>query len=103
MKRKAKSKSGEPTARVAEPAAVYGLPMLVNVRAAKDALSGLLEKASRGEEVIITSDGKPKARLVAVRNTAKPFRVDWALLKSIPWRGGKTAEQLIREERDSGF
>ncbi len=103
MKRTVKPKSTASTGRIAEPASVYGLPTLMNVRAAKDALSGLLEKASRGEEVIITSDGKPKARLVPVRNTAKPFRVDWALLKSIPWRGGKTAEQLIREDRDSGF
>jgi prevent-host-death family protein len=103
MKRKRKANPVEQTSRVAEPVAVYGLPMLVNVRAAKDTLSGLLERASRGEEVIITSDGKPKARLVAVRKIGKPFKVDWALLKSIPWRGGKTAEQLIREERDSGF
>ena len=103
MKEKRKPKPVEETARVSEGAAVYGLPMLVNVRAAKDALSGLLEKASRGEEVIITSDGRPKARLVSMRKTAKPFKVDWGLLKSIPWRGGKTAEQIIREERDSGL
>jgi prevent-host-death family protein len=53
----------------------------INVRAAKDQLSSLLEQASRGAEIIITSDGHPKARLVPVRSHGKPYSVDWKWLK----------------------
>src|SRR5689334_21414528 len=52
-------------------------PTVINVRAAKDQLSSLLEQAASGHEVIITSDGMPKAKLVPVRPARKPFRVDW--------------------------
>ncbi len=84
-------------------AAVLENPLSINVRAAKDGLSSLLERAARGLETIITSDGEPKARLVPVAKKRKPFRVDWELLKSIPIRkGARRAEEIIREERDSG-
>ena len=74
---------------------------LINVRAAKDQLSSLLEQAASGHEVIITSDGMPKARLIPVKPARKPFRVDWALLRSVkPKPGVKSAEEILREERD---
>ena len=38
---------------------------VVNVREAKDQPSGLLERAARGEKIIVTSDGRPKAMIVA--------------------------------------
>ena len=71
--------------------------MHINVRAAKDQLSSLLEDAAQGNEIVITSDGKPKAKLVPVKKTRKAFRVDWELLRSMPVTGGPTAEDLIRE------
>ena len=75
--------------------------MLINVRAAKDQLSSLLEHAARGNEVIITSDGHPKAKLVPFKSVRRPFRVDWALLGSVkPKAGAKSAEEIIREDRD---
>jgi prevent-host-death family protein len=75
--------------------------MVVNVRAAKDQLSSLLEQAARGNEVIITSDGLPKAKLVPVRARRQPFRVNWDLLRSMPLvTTGPTTEQLVREDRD---
>lgn len=81
--------------------AVLESPLTINVRAAKDSLSSLLERAAQGLEVIITSDGKPKAKLVPVEKTQKPFRVDWELLRSMPIRkGARRAEDIIREERD---
>src|SRR5437867_13315192 len=52
-------------------------PLQINVRAAKDNLSNLLEQASIGHEIIITSDGKPKAKLVPVQTKRKRFKVDW--------------------------
>ena len=77
-------------------------PLTVNVRAAKDSLSSLLERAAQGLETIITSDGVPKAKLVPVEKKRKSFRVDWELLRSIPIREGAIpSEVLIREERDS--
>ena len=75
--------------------------MHINVRAAKDQLSSLLEEAAQGNEIVITSDGKPKAKLVPVKKIRKVFRVDWALLRSMPVTAGPSAEELIREDRDS--
>jgi prevent-host-death family protein len=37
---------------------------------AKNRLSSLLERAERGEEIVITRRGKPVARLVPVRESA---------------------------------
>src|SRR6266481_3169669 len=73
-------------------------PLQINVRAAKDNLSSLLEEASRGNEIIITSDGRPKAKLVPVEMKRKKFKVDWELLHSMPVTPGPTAEEIIREE-----
>ena len=84
--------------------AVLEGPVSINVRAAKDSLSSLLERAAQGHEIIITSDGVPKAKLVPIQRKRKPFRVDWELLKSIPIRkGARRSEDIIREERDSGY
>lgn len=72
----------------------------VNVRAAKDQLSRLLEQAAQGASVVITSDGLPRARLVAFRQERRGFEVDWALLRSQPVAGGPSVTELIRAERD---
>lgn len=47
-----------------EEAATSQLRTEVSVRAAKDQLSSLLQRAAGGEEIVITSDGEPKAMLV---------------------------------------
>lgn len=104
MKRKtfkytlAKSQPGE----LREAAATLDEPeLIVNVRAAKDQLSSLLEQAARGNEVIITSDGEPKAKLVPVRPRRRVFRMDWDLLRSMPLpREVPQAEELVRQDRD---
>ena len=76
--------------------------LVVNVRTAKDQLSSLLEQAAQGNEVIITSDGKPKAKLVPVRAGRKAFRMDWELLRSMPLRRATVrAEDVVREDRDA--
>ncbi|MFZ5495064.1 MAG: type II toxin-antitoxin system Phd/YefM family antitoxin [Verrucomicrobiota bacterium] len=48
----------------------------VSVREAKDQLSALLQRAEAGEEIVITSDGEPKAMLVRFRPTpgGKPWQ-----------------------------
>lgn len=76
----------------------------VSVRSAKDHLSSLLEHAARGNEVIITSDGEPKARLLPVRAKSRPFRVDWELLRAQPLvPGALGAEDFVRADRDGRY
>jgi len=81
-----------------------GIGAAISVRAAKAHLSGLLDEVAAGREVVITSDGKPKARLVPLESGTqrKPFRGTRDHLKTMPkWRDGPTAEELVREDRDS--
>jgi len=42
----------------------------VNLYEAKTDLSALVEQAAAGEEIIIAKNGKPKAKLVAITDTA---------------------------------
>ena len=88
---------------VQEAAAAYAEPEAVSVRAAKDQLSTLLERASQGEEIVITSDGKPKAMIVRYRPriTGKPARSLRELRGSMPVSPDSTG--MIREQRDSGY
>ena len=81
-----------------------GVGASISVRAAKAHLSGLLDEVAAGREVVITSDGVPKARLVPMdREPArKVFTGTWEHLAKMPkWSGGPTADELIREDRDS--
>lgn len=86
-----------------ETVAVPGIGLAIPVRAAKAKLSALLEFVARGQEVTITSDGEPKAVLspVATRSARKAFTGTLDHLKKMPeWRGGPTAEEVVREDRD---
>ena len=47
----------------------------VNLYEAKTQLSRLVERAARGEEIVIAKAGKPMARLVATTEQSKPRRV----------------------------
>jgi prevent-host-death family protein len=76
---------------------------LVTLRDAKSHLSALIEWVSEGREITITSEGKPKARLVPPSETLgrKVFRGMGKFLRDQPIHGGPTADELIREDRDS--
>ena len=81
-----------------------GLGLTISVRAAKAHLSGLLDEVAAGREVVITSDGVPKARLVPMGHKAerKVFTGTWEHLAKMPkWKGGPTADEIIRADRDS--
>lgn len=55
----------------------YGLRRdVVGVREAKDQMSALLQRASSGEEIVITSGGVPKAMIVRYR----------PVLRGKPWQ-----------------
>lgn len=86
-----------------EAAAAYGQRTEVSVREAKDNLSGLLERAANGEDIVVTSDGHPKAMLVRFkpRITGKPFKPNLELLRSMPMTADST--ETIRQMRDSGY
>jgi prevent-host-death family protein len=98
-------KMGEETTNsvVREIAPLPGIGAAISVRAAKAHLSGLLDEVAAGREVVITSDGVPKARLVPMRAEAqrRPFQGTREHLKTMPkWRGGPTADEIVREDRD---
>ena len=78
----------------------------VGVFEAKNRLSALIEKARRGEDVVITRNGKPVARLIAMeaRDVEKSRRAAENILKmreSLPTDTlkGLTIRQLIEEGR----
>lgn len=89
--------------RIREDAALYGLRRdVLGVREAKDQLSAVLQRAADGEEIVITSDGKPLAMIVAYKPVirGKPFEPNWAYLQSMKMTPDSTPG--IRAERDSG-
>jgi prevent-host-death family protein len=75
--------------------------MNASVRMAKAQLSALIERAAAGEEVVITSAGRPKARLVGLGPAQVPYRVHRRLLSTKTRNPFPPAEQIIREDRDS--
>ncbi len=75
----------------------------VSVREAKDQLSALLQRVANGEEIVVTSDGAPKAMLVRFRPImgGKPWRPLGAFLADQPM--GPDSAQAVRAERDSRY
>ncbi|MBI5385198.1 MAG: type II toxin-antitoxin system Phd/YefM family antitoxin [Verrucomicrobia bacterium] len=86
-----------------EAVALPGIGLTFPVRLAKAKLSALLELVASGQEVVITSDGKPKARLVSAE-AAKSRKVFTGMgdhLKSMPVQTqGPFADELVRTDRD---
>jgi prevent-host-death family protein len=75
----------------------------VSVREAKDQLSSLLQRAEAGEEIVITSDGEPKAMLVRFRPTltGKAWQSLAEFRASMPMTPDSTAlVSQAREDRD---
>jgi len=69
----------------------------VNVHEAKTQLSRLLERAERGDDVVIARAGRPVARLVPYRTRAKPRRL--GLWKGQGWIApdfDATPDELVR-------
>jgi prevent-host-death family protein len=88
---------------VREAQGASGAPVEVSVRTAKDQLSALLDRAARGEQIVITSDGSPKAMLVRYRPVitgaaAQSRRELRATMPVTP-----DSAEMIREQRDSGY
>jgi antitoxin (DNA-binding transcriptional repressor) of toxin-antitoxin stability system len=51
----------------------------VNIQEAKTHLSRLVEEAASGEEIIVTKNGRPRARISALQHDPRPRRLGgWA-------------------------
>jgi prevent-host-death family protein len=80
--------------------------MTASIREAKAKLSNLVASAERGEEVIITSHGKPRAKLVPVSPSAgRKLDIDKIRRIAKKARTGKRfcldSTQLISDDRDN--
>lgn len=73
------------------------------VRIAKAKLSALLELVAAGQDVVITSDGMPKARLVSFepRQRGKVFTGMGDYLTKQPIHRGLSADDAVNLDRDA--
>jgi prevent-host-death family protein len=109
MKRNRRIRSTYPEAQaqelsIKEAAAVYGIVCdVVNVREAKDRLSSLLDRAERGERIVVTSDGRPKAMIVRYRPMIQGAK--WTSLRALREKTTivEDSAPILRAERDSGY
>jgi prevent-host-death family protein len=72
----------------------------VGIKQARQELPELIDRAEAGEEVVITRQGKPVAKLVAAPKTRKPLP-SLAEFRCAIGRPGTPASRLVREERDA--
>jgi prevent-host-death family protein len=72
----------------------------VGIKQARQELRGLIDQAEAGEEVIITRQGRPVAKLIAAPKILKalPSLHDF---RNAIGRTGTPAAQLLREERNA--
>jgi prevent-host-death family protein len=109
MKRKQRIRSTFPEAMaqelaIMEAAAAYGIDCdVVSVREAKDNLSGLLDRAERGEQIVITSDGRPKAMIVRYRPMIQGAK--WTSRRALRQKTlvSEDSAPIIRKTRDSSY
>ena len=80
-----------------------GVGLTIPVRAAKAKLSALLDMVASGQEVTITSDGRPKARLVRVerRELGRVFQGMGDFLMKQPIHSGLSADEAVNLDRDA--
>jgi prevent-host-death family protein len=105
MKEKAAKypKAKESALELKEVATMPEIGLVIPLRAAKSKLSALLELVSTGQSVTITSDGVPKVLLSPAIAGAgrKRFRGMGDFLLSQRIHGGPSAEEIVRDDRDS--
>lgn len=73
----------------------------VGIKQARQTLPDLIDRAEAGEEIMITRQGQPVAKLVAAPKTLKTLPSLAEFRKEIG-RVGTPAARLLREERDAG-
>ncbi len=75
--------------------------MNIGIAEAKAKLSELVERAAKGEEIVIERHGKPVARLVAEQPKKKPLDIEAIrqFQATLP-KTDTSAEEFIRKMRD---
>jgi prevent-host-death family protein len=71
----------------------------VGIKQARQELPDLVDRAESGEEIIITRQGRPVAKLVRAA-TARRLLPSLANFRDSIGRDGSPAAELVREERD---
>ena len=86
-----------------EIAVAPGVGEVISVRSAKAHLSALLDLVAGGREITITSDGKPKAKLVKAetRERGKVFQGMGDYLMKQPIHRGMSADEAVSLDRDA--
>ena len=72
----------------------------IGIKQARQELPDLIDRAEAGEEIMITRQGKPVAKLVAAPKTLKALP-SLAQFRRQIGRTGTAAVKLVREERDA--
>jgi prevent-host-death family protein len=72
----------------------------IGIKQARQELPNLINRAEAGEEIVITRQGKPVAKLIPAPKTLKPLPSLTAFRREIG-RTGTPAAQIVREERDA--
>lgn len=71
----------------------------IGIKQARQELPGLIDRAEAGEEVIITRQGKPVAKLIAAPKALKALPSLTEFRKGL--KTGTPAAQLLRDERNA--
>ena len=80
----------------------HELGATIAVREAKAQFSSLVDRAASGEEIVITWQGRPRARLLPLMESRDKLRVDRQWLDTMSVNGSTTpAEALVRNDRDN--
>jgi len=72
----------------------------IGIKQARQELPDLIDRAEAGEEIMITRQGKPVAKLVAAPKTVKALP-SLAQFRRQIGRTGTAAVKLLRKERDA--
>jgi prevent-host-death family protein len=72
----------------------------IGIRQARQALPQLVDRAEAGEEIVITRQGRPVAKLVAAPKAARALP-PLAEFRAALGRPGTPAVTLLREERNA--
>lgn len=94
--------AGEPSV-LKELTAVPGVGLAISIPAAKQHFLALLDLVASGQTITLTTDGQPKAVFAPVGggSAGAVFTGTRRHLESMPpWRGGATAEETVREDRE---
>ena len=72
----------------------------VGIKQARQELAALVDRAEAGEEIVITRQGRPVAKLVAAPQERKPLPSLNEFRAGVGYQG-KASVDLIREDRDA--